>query len=140
MPVTGNGGQFPVDSLMTSLPQAQTPQRARRASFAEPTPAVLRFQDGRRAAGKLRTISVTGGLLCLSKPVDQGSQVKLMFLTNSGSVLGAAEMLRPISGTLQPFKFVGLYDDDRSRLQVAIQASLDQNRRGQAQMERYRAW
>jgi hypothetical protein len=63
-----------------------------------------------------------------------------MFLTESGSVLGAAEMLSPISWSLQPFKFVGLHDEDERRLQTAITSSLDQNRRSQGQMERTRAW
>ncbi|HWY23220.1 MAG TPA: hypothetical protein VNX26_18480 [Candidatus Acidoferrum sp.] len=76
----------------------------------------------------------------MSRPLDQGSQVKLMFLTWGGSVLGAAEMLSPVSWKLQPFKFVRLYDDDQRRLQAAIQSSLDQNRRDLGQMERYRAW
>jgi hypothetical protein len=125
---------------MTHLPQQQTLRRAPRACFAETTPAVLRFPDGRRVPGKLRTVSVTGGLLRLPKPVDQGAQVKLMFLTGSGSVLGAAEMLSPISWHLQPFKFVGLYDEDQRRLEAAIQSSLDRNRREHGQMERFRAW
>jgi hypothetical protein len=125
---------------MTYLPQQQTSRRAPRACFAEPTPAVLRFRDGHRVPAKLRTISITGGLLCLSKPVDQGSQVKVMFLTGSGSVLGAAEMLSPLSWSFQPFKFVGLYDADQRRLQAAIQLSLEQNRREHGEMERYRAW
>lgn len=114
--------------------------RAPRTCLAETTPAVLRFQDGRRVPGKLKIVSLTGGLLSLSKSLDQGSQVKLMFLTGRGSVLGAAEMLRPVSWGLQPFKFVGLYDDDQRRLQAAIQSSLDQNRRDYDKVERHRAW
>jgi hypothetical protein len=90
--------------------------------------------------GKLQIISITGGLLCLSQPVDQGSQVKLMFLTCGGSVLGAAEMLSPISWGLQPFKFVRLYGDDAARLEAAIKLSLDQNRVDHGQVERHRAW
>ena len=120
----------------------QTPGswRPPRTCFAEATPAVLRFQDGRRVAGKVQIISLTGGLLSLSKPLDQGSQVKLMFLTRSGAVLGSAEMLSPINWTLQPFKFVRLHDDDKLRLHEAIQSSLDQNRRDHGQVERHRAW
>jgi hypothetical protein len=125
---------------MTYLPQPQASRRAPRTSFAETTPAVLRCQNGRRIPGKLQIISLTGGLLCLPRPLDQGSRVKLMFLTGKGSVLGAAEMLSPISWSLQPFKFVGLYDDDQRRLQAAIQLSLDQNRRDHGQMEKFRAW
>lgn len=125
---------------MSYLPQQQASRRAPRTSFAETTPAVLRCQNGRRIPGKLQIISLTGGLLCLPRPLDQGLRVKLMFLTGKGSVLGAAEMLCPISWSLQPFKFVGLYDDDQRRLQAAIQVSLDQNRHDHGQMERFRAW
>jgi hypothetical protein len=125
---------------MMYLPSRQALQRAPRTSFAETTPAVLRYQDGRRVSGKLQVISLTGGLLCLPRPLDQGSRVKLMFLTGKGSVLGAAEMLSPVTWGLQPFKFLGLCDDDQRRLEAAIQSSLDQNRRDHGQMERYRAW
>jgi hypothetical protein len=125
---------------MPYFPLPQAPQRAPRACFAETTPAVLRGQDGRRVRGKLQLISVTGGLLSLSRPLDRGYQVKLMFLTRCGSVLGAAEMLSPVSWGLQPFKFVRLYDDDQRRLQAAIHSSLDRNRRDHGQMERFRAW
>jgi len=88
----------------------------------------------------LQVISLTGGLLYLSRPVDKGAQIKLMFLTRSGSVLGAAEMLSCDTWGLQPFKFVRLYDDDECRLQAAIQSSLDQNRHDHGQIERYRYW
>ncbi|MGO8811629.1 MAG: PilZ domain-containing protein [Candidatus Sulfotelmatobacter sp.] len=125
---------------MPYFPPPDARRRAPRTSFAEATPAVLRFQNGRRVSGKLQVISLTGGLLCLSRPLDQGSRVKLMFLTGRGSVLGAAEMLSPISWSLQPFKFVGLYDDDQQKLQAAIQSSLDQNRHDHGQVERHRAW
>lgn len=125
---------------MTYFPPPQTPRRPPRTTFAETTPAVLRCLDGRRVPGKLQVISLTGGLLCLSQTLDKGSKVKVMFLTESGSVLGAAEMLSPISWSLQPFKFVGLHDEDERRLQTAITSSLDQNRRSQGQMERTRAW
>jgi hypothetical protein len=127
-------------SPMTYLPASDARRRAPRTSFAELTPAVLRCKNGRRVSGKLQVISLTGGLLCLPSPLDQGCQVKLMFLTAKGSVLGAAEMLNPISWSLQPFKFVGLYDDDQDKLQAAIQSSLKQNRQVHGQMERHRAW
>jgi hypothetical protein len=125
---------------MPYFPPPDARRRAPRTSFAETTPAVLRFQNGRRVSGKLQVISLTGGLLCLPSPLDQGSKVKLMFLTGKGSVLGAAEMLNPISWSLQPFKFVGLLNDDQQKLQAAIRSSLEQNRQDHGQMERHRAW
>jgi hypothetical protein len=63
-----------------------------------------------------------------------------MFLTRRGSVVAPAEMLRPVSWSLQPFKVVRLCDDDQRRLQAAIQLSLERKRRDHEQMERCRAW
>jgi len=99
-------------------------QRAPRVHLDGATPAVLRFQDGQRTSGKLHVVSLTGGLLSLSNPVVQGSQVKLMFLTRTGSVLGGAEMLSPVSSDLQPFRFISLAATDQRRLGATIQASL----------------
>jgi len=70
--------------------------------------------------GKLQVISLTGGLLYLSNLLGQGSRVKLIFLTNSGPVLGAAEMLSPISWTQQPFRFLTLDECDQRKLRAAI--------------------
>jgi hypothetical protein len=64
-------------------------------------------------------ISVTGGLLSLSKAINRGSRVKLMFLSQNGPVLGTAEMLSPVSRTRQPFQFLGLAYTDQRRLQAA---------------------
>ncbi len=122
---------------MAYFPPRRAP-RAPRTRFSEMTPAVLRCQDGHRVRGKLQSISLSGGLLGLPKPLDSGTHVKLMFLTGSGSVLGVAEMLSPITWSLQPFKFVKLYDDDEIRLQAAIQSSLDRTRRTLGQLEQSR--
>jgi hypothetical protein len=95
----------------------------------------------------LQTVSITGGLLRLPRTMQQGSVAKLMFLTRGGSVLGAAEMLRPVSWELQPFRFLTLYREDHSRLQTAIQSLLAQSQhdhgrdlRDRDQMETHRAW
>ena len=112
---------------MDALSQLHAQLRAPRINLADFTPAVLRFQDGQRASGKLQVLSVNGGLLSLPSPIDQGSQVKLMFLTHAGTVLAAAEMLSPLTSTQQPFRFVSLPVDDRRRLGAAIQSSLNLN-------------
>jgi len=72
----------------------------------------------------LEVISSTGGLLRLSKPLIRGTRIKVMFLTQSGPVLGAAEMLSPISWTEQPFRFVALAHSDQRRLQAITGCSL----------------
>jgi len=125
---------------MMSLPQSQPAKRATRVYFAERTPAVLRLDDGRRVPGKLKVVSLTGGLLSVAHPVDTGCNAKLMFLTGTGMVLGSAEMLSPLSWRLQPFRFVALADDDQKRLKTAIQRSIDASRSAHDQIERSRAW
>ncbi len=109
---------------MTCLPQPRPTYRAPRVRLTDFTPAVLRLQDGGCTTGSVEVISLTGGLLCLSKPVNRGSRIKLMFLTERGPVLGGAEMLSPVSWTRQPFRFVALAYGDQRRLQTTIQESL----------------
>jgi hypothetical protein len=111
---------------MDGLSPLHAQLRAPRVHLADFTPAVLRFQDGQRASGQLQVLSVNGGLLSLPDPIDQGSQVKLMFLMHTGAVLGAAEMLSPLTSKQQPFRFISLPVDDRQRLGAAIQSSLNQ--------------
>lgn len=97
------------------------PPRAPRVRPTEFTPAVLRAQDGGCFSGELEIFSITGGLLALPKPLNQGSRVKLMFLTQTGPVFGVAEMLRPVSWGQQPFRFIVLYENDERRLRAASQ-------------------
>jgi hypothetical protein len=124
---------------MNALPQPMPDCRATRLKLAQVTPAVLRFPDGRRSQGQLEVVSLTGGMLYLPKPVDPDSHVKLMFVTPAGSVLATAEILRPVSVTQQPFRFVALEQDDRRRLQTSIQSSFGLTGNEQEWVEKYRA-
>ncbi len=125
---------------MTQLLQTEPNRRPPRLQFTHTPQAVLRFQSGHRVRGKLQVVSVAGGLLSLSGLLDQGSRVKLMFLTDAGTVVGTAEMLPSISGTLQPFRFVAIDESDERRLRDVIQSSADQNRLEQRSIVRDRAW
>jgi hypothetical protein len=100
-------------------------------------PAVLRLPDGCSHRGKLETLSLTGGLLSMANILDRGSHIKLMFLTQTGTVLGSAEMLSPLSTTRQPFRFVALEEGDQHRLRTVIQSSLASGE--EAWIEKYRA-
>ena len=125
---------------VTPLLQTEANWRSPRLQLAHTTPAVLRVQNGGRIRGTSQVVSVTGGLLCLSSPLDQGSRVKLMFLTDAGTVLGTAEMLPSVSATLQPFRFVKIDENDERRLREIIRLSVDQNRHQQRSIVRDRAW
>ena len=124
---------------MNALPQPNPDRRAPRLNLSDITHAVLRFEDGHRTQGQLEIISLTGGMLSLPKPVDRPSRVKLMFVTPTGPVLGTAEMLKPVSWSQQPFRFVGLEKDDQRRLQESIQSSFGQVSKDQEWIEKYRA-
>jgi hypothetical protein len=132
---------------MPFIPQSSGQRRAERVRLDDSIPAVVRFNDGNRASGRLKVVSMTGGLLSLTRPVRQGSVGKLMFLTPAGSVLGSAEMLTPMSWELQPFKFIGFSGDDHGKLETAIQGYLHQRRtqdkhqqRDREGFENFRAW
>ncbi len=112
------------------------PWRSPRIQLADIMPAVLRLPDGFSHRGKLETVSLTGGLLSVSSTLDQGSRIKLMFLTRTGPVLGLAEMLSPVSDTRQPFRFVALDEGNRHRLRTVIQSSLFSSE--EAWIEKYR--
>ena len=107
---------------MTCQP-ASSARRAPRIRPTEYTPAVLRFQSGDCVTGNVEVITSTGGLLRLSKPLILGTRVKVMFLTQNGPVLGAAEMLSAVSWTQQPFRFVALAYGDQRRLEAVTGGS-----------------
>ena len=69
--------------------------------------------------GRLEVFSATGGLLCLPKPLIRGTRIKVMFLTPKGPVLGAAEMLTPVSWNQQAFRFVTPAHEDQCKPQVS---------------------
>jgi len=122
-----------------ALPQPSPDARPPRLKLADVTHAVLRFEDGRRTQAQLEVISITGGLLSMSKPVRPESRAKLMFLTPKGSVFGTAEMLKPLSWSQQPFRFVELEQDDQRRIRESIQSSFTQDSDEQEWIEKYRA-
>jgi len=124
---------------MVDLPQSRPLWRVPRAHLEGPNPAVLRLANGQTTGANLRVISVTGGLLALSQPVVQGSQVKLIFLTGAGAVLGGAEMLSPVTNGLQPFRFVSLAADDQHRLGALVGQRSSQNEAEPDWMEKLRA-
>jgi hypothetical protein len=121
---------------MASVPHLDTYWRCPRVRLAEVVPAVVRLPDGRPHRGKLETISLTGGLLTLPNIVDPGSRTNLMFLTQMGPVAAAAEMLRPVSTTRQPFRFIAIEEGDHRRLRAMVQSFLNS---GDDWIAKYRA-
>jgi hypothetical protein len=111
---------------MISSPQPHAKRRALRVRLPGMPQATIRFEDGQHPSARLQTVSVTGGLLRVLKPLSPGAVVEVMFSTHAGPVLGMAELLSPCSAArigLQPFRFIALDDADLRTLRIAIASS-----------------
>jgi len=124
---------------MATLPPVPAYRRATRVHVPNPTPAVLRCQDGTRVAGNLQVISVAGGMLRLPHPLDPNTRASLIFVSDGGPVIGKAEMLDPLSRTQQAFRFVALDRNNRRNLQLGIQLHLNQSSDEDRWIAKYRS-
>lgn len=116
---------------MTPSPTPHTLRRALRAQLPGIPWATLRLEDGQSPLARLQTISVTGGLLRVLKPLSPGALVEVMVWTDP-AILGMAVLLDPCSGPvslgLQPFRFIAMDDTDLQRLRSAIASSQKRTR------------
>ena len=119
--------------------QAQPIRLHPRVRLPHATRATLRSPDGSRSHGELKIVSLTGGLVGLPKPLELRARVTLRFTTPAGAVRGSAEMLKPVSRDLQPFRFLALDRGDQRKLKAAIQSYLVQDRAGDQPVDGYRA-
>ena len=119
---------------MTHFPQVHPQRRSPRIQLGGSVLAQVILEDGQRAKAKLQTVSVTGGLLRLANALSEGDFVEVAFQTQSGPVRGMAEMLTPVraakEGSLQPFRFVALGDDDHRALRMVVDAAADRSFQG----------
>jgi hypothetical protein len=103
-----------------AFPSNPPPRRSPRTRLGHPIPAMLLKADGRSAHGELYTVSLTGGLLRLSKPLCKGDLVEVTFQAQPGRVQGLAQMLGPMpqagEATPQAFRFIAMADDDHRTL------------------------
>jgi hypothetical protein len=102
--------------------------RAPRVKLAGTVLSLVRLENGRQTRGKLHQLSITGGLLHLETPLDEGIKVEVIFHVGSSTVRSKARMLFPMwatQGYLQPFEFSELDEEDRCNLRVDLQRLLD---------------
>jgi hypothetical protein len=114
---------------MTHFPQPHSTRRAPRVQLGGAVPAAVVLDDGKRAKAQLQTISVTGGMLQMTRALERGDFVEIAFQTKSGAVSGMAEMLSVAraaeNGCLQPFRFIAIGDEDHRNLRMALDSVLD---------------
>jgi hypothetical protein len=111
---------------MTHSPQAAT--RPPRVKLAGSVLVMLRLENGRHVRAKLHQVSVTGGLLHLDQPLDEGIKIEVMFHVGSQTVRSRGAMLFPMwatKGCLQPFRFIDFKEEDRANLDATLQTLLE---------------
>jgi hypothetical protein len=89
--------------------------------------ALVRLENGRQVRAKLHQISVTGGLLHMERPLDEGIGIEVIFHLRSTTIRSQARALFPMwatQGYLQPFEFQNLAEKDRSQLQADLDSML----------------
>jgi len=112
---------------MARAATANAKSRAPRAKLAGTVLSLVCLENGRQTRGRLHQLSVTGGLLHLETPLDEGIKVEVIFHVGENTVRTKARMLFPMwatQGYLQPFEFVDLGQGDRSNLQADLQRLL----------------
>src|SRR5258708_34198663 len=117
---------------MSYFPQLNPATPAKRLKIGGSVVVAIRPQgDSQPVRAKLHELSATGGLLILSKAIEQGAFVEVAFQTSQGRVRAMAELLPPRrespSGGHHPFRFVALHDQEHSRLTMAMKSLLHQS-------------
>jgi hypothetical protein len=113
---------------MAKAASVKSTPRAPRVKLAGTVLSLVRLENGRQTRGKLHQLSITGGLLHLEQPLDEGIKVEVIFHVGSSTVRSHATMLFPMwatQGYLQPFEFADLGEEERSNLQADLQRLLD---------------
>jgi hypothetical protein len=113
---------------MAKSSQAKAAARAPRVKLAGTVLSLVRLENGRQLRGRVHQLSVTGGLLLLESPLDEGIKVEVIFHVGGSTVRSKARTLFPMwatQGCLQPFEFDDLGDQDRSSLEADLQKLLD---------------
>lgn len=113
---------------MAKTASVKSTPRAPRVKLAGTVLSLVRLENGRQTRGKLHQLSITGGLLHLEQPLDEGIKVEVIFHVGSSTVRCKATMLFPMwatQGYLQPFEFADLGEEERSNLQADLQQLLD---------------
>ena len=113
---------------MPRLRQPEPERRAARAKLAGSVLALVLLPNGRQLRAKMHQLSITGGVLQVGQPLDEAIVVELAFHVGSNTVRTKAEMLFPMwatQGWLQPFRFTGLADEDRGRLEKSLQSLVE---------------
>jgi hypothetical protein len=106
---------------------ANAARRAPRVKLAGTVLALVRLESGRQIRARLHQLSITGGLLHLEGPLDEGIKAEVMFHVGGSTIRSKAAVFFPMwatQGCLQPFEFADLGEDDRLKLKADLERFL----------------
>ncbi len=115
---------------MTQFRKNRLSTRAPRVSLREAVPVTIQLENGRQIPARLHKISVTGGLLETVTYLEERVRVGVGLPIGASFLRPNAEMLFPMwsaTGYLQPFRFTGLWPEERQVLQTEITELLRQS-------------
>lgn len=84
---------------------------------------LVRLPNKRTIQGSFHQLSISGGVIHFEKPLDEKLEVELIFHLKETTIRSKAQMLFPMwatQGWMQPFRFVGLADDNRRVLDQGL--------------------
>lgn len=115
---------------MSKMPKSSPGRKLRRGPRVKLAGSVLCLiclENGRQVRARVHQVSITGGLLQLAQPMDEGIKVEVLFHVGSSTLRTQIRMLFPMwatQGYLQPFEFVDMAEDERLHLQHELQKFL----------------
>lgn len=112
---------------MHSPGQRGTANRPVRVKLGGTVLALVRLENGRQVRAKLHQISISGGVLHMEKPLDEGVPIEVIFHLCTTTIRSQARALFPMwatQGYLQPFEFQNLGEKERGQLQADLDGLL----------------
>jgi hypothetical protein len=110
---------------MAASPIQYPQQRAPRIKLAGSILVLLQLQDRSQVRARLNQLSVNGGVLQLSEPLQEQLPVEVMFHIGSTTVRAKAATISPMwatQGCLQPFRFTAFQPEVRQQLAIDLES------------------
>jgi len=114
-------------SSPTSASSVRPGGRPPRAKLRGTILALVLLPNRRQHRGALHQLSMSGGLLHVDKPLDEGIAVELVFHLKDNTIREIVVPLLPMwatRGWLQPFRFPGLSREGRKALRESLRPFL----------------
>jgi hypothetical protein len=110
---------------MAASPIQYPQQRAPRVKLAGSILVLLQLEDRSQVRARLNQLSVNGGVLQLSEPLQEEQPVEVMFHIGSTTVRAQAATISPMwatQGCLQPFRFTAVQPETRQQLATDLES------------------